>query len=488
MGIIGKNGIGKSTAFNILTGALKPNLGKYDQEVKNEDIIKRYAHNSLGDYFKKLFNNEIIVSYKPQMIELIPKLYGGNVEKVLKHVDEKDKADYYLKELNAEQLKNKSLHDLSGGELQKVAIIATLVKKANIYYFDEPAAYLDITTRIKVAKLIRELKNENVAVLVIEHDLATLDYISDEIQISYGESGAYGIVSQSKAVRRGINEYMEGYLPDDNVRFRDYKIRFYQAPESKTVTSIKLFEFPEMKKSFDSFKLKINPGQINKGEVLAVMGANGLGKTTFLKLLAGLEKPDSGEVEKISLAYKSQYLKNDMDGTVRELLMKEAGNEFDSGWYQQNIVEKLGLHKLMENEIKNLSGGELQKFYIALTLSKNAKVLAFDEPSAFIDVEDRLKAAEVIKEFMLRKESCAIIVDHDVQFVDYIGDSMLVFEGQPGIEGSVYGPTNKEQGMNMVLKMLDITYRKDKDTNRPRINKPDSQLDKEQRFKGHYYA
>ena len=110
-----------------------------------------------------------------------------------------------------------------------------------------------------------------------------------------------------------------------------------------------------------------------------------------------------------------------------------------------------------------------------------------DEPSAFIDVEDRLKVAEVIKEFIAVKEICAIIVDHDIQFIDYLADSMLVFEGDPGKEGHVFGPVNKREGMNKVLKNLNITYRRDKQTGRPRINKPGSQLDQEQRHKGEYY-
>jgi len=172
-------------------------------------------------------------------------------------------------------------------------------------------------------------------------------------------------------------------------------------------------------------------------------------------------------------------------GTVREWL--EKSKDYKTGWYKQNILEKLGLLKVIDSEISSLSGGELQKVYIAVCLGNEAELYALDEPSAFIDVEDRLKVAEVIKEFILKKEKAAIVVDHDVQFTEYIADSMLVFEGVPSVNGEVYGPCTKREGMNRVLKMLDITYRKDKDTNRPRINKGDSQLDKEQRSKGEYY-
>jgi len=167
--------------------------------------------------------------------------------------------------------------------------------------------------------------------------------------------------------------------------------------------------------------------------------------------------------------------------------MEAAKTKFSSGWYKQTILEKLGLGKLLDNTAKTLSGGELQKLHIAMTLSKECEIYAFDEPSAFIDVEDRLLVAEVIKDFVIKNEVCAIVVDHDVQFIDYIGDSMLVFEGKSGKEGKVFGPVTKREGMNRVLKMLDITYRKDQETKRPRINKPDSQLDQQQRSKGNYY-
>ncbi|MDD4878460.1 MAG: ribosome biogenesis/translation initiation ATPase RLI [Candidatus Nanoarchaeia archaeon] len=487
VGILGRNGIGKSTALNILAGILKPNLGNVSAQPKEEDIIEKYSNVSLGDYFRRLYSGNVKVAYKPQRIDLLPKQYEGTVKELLTKVDEKKIAFDLLNDLDASHLADRKISMLSGGELQKVAIIAAASKKAEVYYFDEPASFLDITTRIKAAKLIRSLADEKTAVLVVEHDLATLDYISDEIQIVYGEAGCYGVISQSKAVRRGINEYLDGFLPDDNVRFRDYAMRFFQYASERYASKETLLKFPGMEKKFETFKLKTTAGLVKKGEVLAVMGANGLGKTTFLKMLAGELIPDNGEIGKLKISYKVQYPSSDIGGTVKEALQKAGGLKYMSGWYRQTLLEKLGLGKLLDNEIKGLSGGELQKLYIAVTLLQDCTIYALDEPSAFIDVEDRLNVAEVIKDFVIKNEKCAIVVDHDVQFIDYIGDSMLVFEGKPGIEGHVFGPVTKTEGMNEVLKMLDITYRQDNETKRPRINKPGSQLDSEQRSKGRYY-
>src|SRR3989344_5467537 len=486
IGIIGRNGIGKSTALSILSGNLKPNLGDYQEDIPENEILEKYSTTLLGKYLEKLFNEKIKISYKPQRIELLPKAYTGKVYELLKKIDERNLLNKLKQELNLEQLQNRNINELSGGELQKIAIAACLLKQADVYYFDEPMSFLDITTRIKVAGLIKEL-TKNSACLVIEHDLTALDYISDEIQIVYGEPSAYGVFSTSKSVRRGINEYLAGYIPDENLRFRDYAIKFSQSPKPQEKSPKIALTYPELEKTYPQFSLHTSQGSLHKGEVLGIVGANSLGKSTFLKLLAGIEQPDKGEVKKLKLAYKPQYLDSSINKTVLEFLKEKAGSSFNSGWYKQNILEKLGLQYILNNPISTLSGGELQKTHIAACLSQDVELIAMDEPSAFIDVEDRLKTAEIIKEFIVKKEITGIIIDHDIQFIDYLADSMLVFEGIPGKKGYVHEPMDKQPGMNKLLSMLDITYRADKESGRRRINKPGSQLDQQQRQKGEYY-
>ena len=487
VGIIGRNGIGKSTALSILAGNLQPNLGNFKNSQKKEEIIKKYSTSWIADYFTKLFANKVKISYKPQRIELLPELYNGKVIDLLKKIDERKILDKLVKELDIENIKDRDINNLSGGELQRVAIIAAAIKKADFYYFDEPSSFLDITYRIKIAKIIRDIVDqENASVVVIEHDLATLDYISDEIQIVYGEPTCYGIFSQSKSVRRGINEYLSGFLDSENIRFRNYPIKFADSNLIKSYSKDILYEIPELGKKFDSFSLEVNPLELHKGEVLCIMGANGLGKTTFLNLVSGNLKSDKNEIKIKNISYKKQVL-DSPDIKVIDFLKEKAGSEFSSGWYKQNILEKLNIQSILNNSLKDLSGGELQKVHIAANLSGDTELVLMDEPSAFIDVEDRLNVAEVIKEFVSKKEISAIIVDHDIQLIDHLSDSMLVFEGTPGKSGRVNSVLNKKDGMNKILKILDITYRKDKETNRPRINKPGSQLDREQRKKGEYY-
>ena len=485
VGVIGRNGIGKSTALDILSGNLKANLGDFKGE-KDLSINERFSHSVIGDYFIDLQNKNVKVSYKPQRVELLSKVYHGKIVKnLISKGDERNLGKMLISELAFEALLNRKVDDLSGGELQKLAIIACLTKDANVYYLDEPMSFLDITTRIKVSLLIRKLKEQK-SIIVVEHDLTSLDYISDEIQIVYGERSAYGIFSQSKGVRNGINEYLDGYIKSDNIKFREYSIKFNESPIGKTKRAEVLFEFPLMEKKFENFSLKVNSGKLNKSEVLGVVGANGLGKSTFLRLITGQEKPDKGKIGKIKFSYKPQYLEVE-ETTVLEYLKKKAGSNFNSGWYKQNILEKLGLQQLLQSQMNHLSGGELQKVCVAGCLSEDVELVVMDEPSAFVDVEDLLNMAEIIKDFIVVKEIGAIIVDHDIQFVDYLSDGLLVFEGTPGVDGHMKGVHEKREGMNQVLRMLDITYRVDKQTGRRRINKPGSQLDQEQRKKGEFY-
>lgn len=484
VGILGRNGIGKSTALQIFANQIIPNLSNYNKEPEKNKIIEKYSKSFLGDYFKKLYNNQIKISYKPQRVELLPKIYKGKVIDLINKIDEKNISDKLIRELELNNVINRNIDELSGGELQRLAILAALSKKAELVILDEPCAFLDIPQRIKVARLIRTLA-ENTSILVVEHDLAILDYISDEIQIFYGEQAAYGIVSQSKTVKRGINEYLDGFLPDDNVRFRDYSIKFTKSHEDKTIKQEIILEYPEITKTFKDFKLHISKGEVKKRQILGITGQNGLGKSTFLKILSNqLDSDNEEKLENIPISLKPQQLTL-FEGTVEEFLSSD-NESYSSNWFQSNM-EKLGLNKLKNNKTNELSGGELQKTHIMKCLSKDAKIFALDEPSAFIDVEDRLNVSKVIKDFIKQKDICALIVDHDFQFMDYLADTILIFEGIPGKLGKVDKPLKKEEGMNKILKILDITYRKDQETGRARINKPNSQKDLQQKKDNIYY-
>jgi len=154
IGIIGRNGIGKSTALSILSNALKPNFGDYTKKLDQNSIISNFSGTILGSYLKRLYNNEIKISYKPQRVDLIPSYYKGTVISIMKSTDQKGTAEKLLNDLDLYNIKDRDIQSLSGGELQRLAIASAMSKKADFYYFDEPASFLDITQRIKAAKIL----------------------------------------------------------------------------------------------------------------------------------------------------------------------------------------------------------------------------------------------------------------------------------------------------------------------------------------------
>ena len=482
VGILGVNGIGKSSAISILGGLLKPNLGDFKRKDTNyKDVIDFFKGTETQLFFEKVKKGLIKASYKPQHVDLIPKTKKGKVRNLLKKIDEKNKLEELAKELEIEDILDNNIENISGGELQRVAIAATVLKKANLYIFDEPSSYLDIKQRINVSKFIRNLSDENTSVIVVEHDLIIFDYISDLAHIMYGAEDAYGVVSGLKPTKNAINVYLSGYLKEENIRFRDKKIKFEPRKAFSKKQDEQLVSWNGINKKLGKFLLETESGSINKGEVIGILGENGIGKTTFVRILANDIKKDSGKLnENVQVSYKPQYLESN-----DELVMVVLNDAIEK--YTNQIINPLNLKPLFEKKLNELSGGELQKVAIAYCLGRDAELFLLDEPSAYLDIEQRLIVSKVIRDFMELQSKSALIVDHDILFLNYLSDKLMVFDGVPAKNGIVKGPFEMEDGMNMFLKKMNITLRRDKESLMPRINKLDSRLDREQKGKGKFY-
>ncbi len=491
LGLVGKNGIGKSTALKILSGEIKPNLGEYSDPPDWPEIIRYLRGSTLQTYYQKMSEGKLKIVHKPQYVDKIPKVASGKVRELLEKIDERGKLAEISKALQLDAVWEREIKVLSGGELQRVAITATMCREADVYLFDEPSSYLDVKQRIETAKAIRSLKQEDKIIVVAEHDLAVLDYLSDYVCVFYGEPGVYGIVSHVHGVRTGINLYLEGFIPDENMRFRKEPIRFHvKPPPTGLSTAAPLLSWGDMTKVYEGFSLEVESGEAKQGEIIGILGPNGIGKTTFVKLLSGIEKPDSGEQPVTSLlevSYKPQYISSDFDGSVEDLLRAVIKQEYSSGWYQSEIMTPLNMDPLLDRQVKELSGGELQRVAIAVCLSRKADLYLLDEPSAYLDVEERLVVARTIRRIVEGRNVTAFVVEHDVVAQDFIADKLMVFTGEPGIKGLAKEPTNLLNGMNMFLKEMGITFRRDSATKRPRVNKEDSQLDRLQKETGQYY-
>ncbi|THU60628.1 hypothetical protein C4D60_Mb07t14790 [Musa balbisiana] len=500
LGLVGTNGIGKSTALKVLAGKLKPNLGRFNNPPDWQEILTYFRGSELQNYFTRILEDNLKAIIKPQYVDHIPKAVQGNVGQ-------------------------------------------------RIYMFDEPSSYLDVKQRLKAAQVIRSLLRRNSYVIVVEHDLSVLDYLSDFICCLYGKPGAYGVVTLPFSVREGINIFLAGFVPTENLRFRDESLTFKRLKAAQVIRSLlrrnsyvivvehdlsvldylsdficclygkpgaygvvtlpfsvaetpqesaeeiqtyQRYKYPTMSKTQGNFKLKVIEGEFTDSQIIVMLGENGTGKTTFIRMLAGLLKPDSVEdsdfeMPEFNVSYKPQKISPKFPSTVRHLLHQKIRDSYMHPQFVTDVMKPLQIEQLMDQEVVNLSGGELQRVALCLCLGKPADIYLIDEPSAYLDSEQRIVASKVIKRFILHAKKTAFVVEHDFIMATYLADKVIVYEGRPSIDCTANAPQSLVSGMNLFLSHLDITFRRDPTNYRPRINKLESTKDREQKAAGSYY-
>ena len=395
---------------------------------------------------------------------------------------------------------NRDVDNLSGGELQRFAIAAACVQRADVYVpkvrncrlfriltfenrymFDEPSSYLDVKQRLNAARTIRSLTRPENYVIVVEHDLSVLDYLSDFICVLYGKPSVYGVVTLPASVREGINIFLDGHIPTENLRFRDEALQFRiaEAGDEFLVDRSRSYKYPKMDKTLGEFKLHIDEGSFTDSEIVVMMGENGTGKTTFCRMLAGVEKPDNGkQIPPMNISLKPQKITPKFAGTVKELFLKKIRAAYLNPQFQTDVYKPLKIEDFIDQEVKNLSGGELQRVAIVLALGIPADIYVIDEPSAYLDSEQRIIAARVIKRFIMHNKKTAFVVEHDFIMVvtvtleisqahivhaninnqaTYLADRVIVFEGQPSVNARATTPQSLLTGCNAFLKSLNVT-------------------------------
>ncbi|VAI05254.1 unnamed protein product [Triticum turgidum subsp. durum] len=369
-------------------------------------------------------------------------------------------------DLELNQVIDRNVGDLSGGELQRFAIAVVAVQSAEIYMFDEPSSYLDVKQRLKAARVIRSLLRSNSYVIVVEHDLSVLDYLSDFICCLYGKPGAYGVVTLPFSVREGINIFLAGFVPTENLRFRDESLTFKIAEtqeNAEEVATYQRYKYPTMSKTQGNFKLSVVEGEFTDSQIVVMLGENGTGKTTFIRMLAGLLKPDTMEgteveIPEFNVSYKPQKISPKFQHPVRHLLHSKIRDSYTHPQFVSDVMKPLQIEQLMDQEVINLSGGELQRVALCLCLGKPADIYLIDEPSAYLDSEQRIVASKVIKRFILHAKKTAFIVEHDFIMATYLADKVIVYEGLASIDCTANAPQSLVSGMNKFLSSWKFTF------------------------------
>lgn len=491
LGLVGTNGIGKSTALKILAGKQKPNLGRFNNPPDWQEILLYFRGSELQNYFTKILEDDLKAIIKPQYVDQIPKAVKGSVQSILDRKTEMDNQAHICEQLDLTSVLDRNVDELSGGELQRFACAVVCVQRADIYMFDEPSSYLDVKQRLKCAVTIRDLLNDDRYVIVVEHDLSVLDYLSDYICCLYGAPGCYGVVTMPFSVREGINIFLDGFVPTENLRFRETSLVFKvaeTADKEEEVKRIHRYKYPSMTKQLKEFHLSIDGGEFTDSEIIVMLGENGTGKTTFIRLLAGKLAADSQEqVPMMNVSYKPQKISPKSRNTVRMLLHEKIRDAYVHPQFIADVIKPLQIEQIMDQEVQNLSGGELQRVALTICLGRPADVYLIDEPSAYLDSEQRLVAAKVIKRFILHAKKTGFVVEHDFIMATYLADRVVVFEGEPSLKTLANSPQTLLTGMNKFLQSLEITFRRDPSNFRPRINKLNSVKDCEQKKTGNYF-
>lgn len=496
LGLVGTNGIGKSTALTILAGKLKPNLGRFDAPPDWQEILAQFRGSELQSYFTRILEDRLKAMIKPQYVDKIPNSVSGTVDEILTKKDDRELKIKCCEDLELSHLMDRAIVNLSGGEMQRFAIAVLCVQKADVYMFDEPSSYLDVRQRLHVAHVIRNLQYSDNYIIVVEHDLAVLDYLSDYVCCLWGSAGAYGVVTMPFSVREGINIFLDGFVPTENLRFREVSLTFKISTDEDIEVKERLHQstYPNIKKLMGDFHLEVKPGHFADSEIIVMLGQNGTGKTTFIRMLAGYLRPDQEEGEEevempvLNVSYKPQKIGAKFEGTVQELLLTKVKDAYMHPQFNTDVSKPMLIDRIADHGVQTLSGGELQRVAVVLALGKPADIYLIDEPSAYLDVEQRVVAARVLKRFILHAKKTAFIVEHDFIMATYLADRVIVYEGEPGVKCVASSPMPLLEGMNKFLAQLEITFRRDPTNFRPRINKVDSVKDREQKQCGAYFV
>ncbi|ALO48645.1 ribosomal protection-like ABC-F family protein [Hoylesella enoeca] len=443
VGLIAKNGTGKSTLLAMLTGHESKDSGEiiYKRDLRTGFLVQSPRFDPQESVLDACFNHQ------------------GNEEKILK-------AKQILTQLKIRDL-SQSMGQLSGGQQKRVALANVLITEPDFLILDEPTNHLDLEM---IEWLESFLSRGNKTILMVTHDRFFLDRVCNSIieldnRTIYTYNGNYSYYLEKRqsridAARAEIQHANNLYrrelewmrrMPQargHKARYREeafYDLerkakqrieeRQLRLKSSKVYIGSKIFECQYVSKTFDNRKIILKDFYYNfaRFEKMGIVGNNGTGKSTFIKLLLGLEQPDSGRFdigETVRFGYFSQEgLAFDTEKKVIDIIT-DIADYIDLGGGRRMTASQFLQYFMFSpdeqhNYVYKLSGGERRKLYLCTVLMKSPNFLVLDEPTNDLDIQ----TLQVLEEYLADFPGCVIVVSHDRYFMDKIVDHLLVFKG-----------------------------------------------------------
>ncbi|TDB60847.1 ABC transporter ATP-binding protein [Arundinibacter roseus] len=472
--LIGTNGTGKTTFLNILAGLIPPDEG----EVSLRKEIRLGYLDQSPTFDEQLPIIEVIFASSNPVASAVKRyeqaLVSGDDDALTDILEEMDSLKAWDFESKVKEILGRlGIHDvdarfgtLSGGQRKRVALAKVLLEDPDLLILDEPTNHLDLTT---VEWLESYLNTQNTTLLVVTHDRYFLDKVCNNVlELDHGSAytykGNYAYFLEKKADR----EEMEAAEIDkarnlmrkelDWIRrqpkargtkakyrvdaFEDLKDKASQKKYDNqlelnvraTRLGSKIIELQSVGKGYDGRELIHNfVYTFRKGDRIGIVGPNGMGKTTLLKLITGEIRPDNGQVVRGDTVQFGYYTQSDLDyqdGQRVIELVKEVAEVVRLGTGQTVTVSKfletfLFTPSKQHDLVEKLSGGEKRRLQLLLMLMKEPNFLILDEPTNDLDIS----SLNVLEEFLSNFPGCLMIVSHDRYFLDQLVDHLFVFEG-----------------------------------------------------------
>lgn len=478
IGLIAKNGSGKTTLLNILSGKEGYDEGKITYR---RDLRIGYLEQS-PLYPDNLTVLETCFHQENELAELVCKYEAcletpGNpgLDELILRMDHARAWDYeqrakqILSQLKIQNY-NQRIQELSGGQLKRVALANVLLSQSDMLILDEPTNHLDLDM---IEWLEEYLNRSNITLLMVTHDRYFLDRVCSEIieideKQLYSYKGNYTYylekrqeridatsaeIAHAKNLYRTELEWMRRMPQARGHKARYREEAFYELEKiakrkifdenvqlnvKVSYIGSKIFEADHLCKQFGGITILNDFSYIfTRYEKMGIVGNNGTGKSTFIKLLMGLEKPDSGTLEigeTVRFGYYSQEgLQFDERMKVIDVLTGIAeivelgdGKRLTASQFLQYF---LFTPEMQHNYVYKLSGGERRRLYLCTVLMRSPNFLVLDEPTNDLDI----LTLQILEEYLQEFKGCVIIVSHDRYFMDKVVDHLLVFNGQGDI-------------------------------------------------------